>query len=337
MNEHALNCCNAKLVKLAAGMKAARNATAIWVGCRRQVLGILMATWACVYQQQAWGGDVGITDARGVTQQFAAPPKRIITLLPSLTESVCALDACERLVATDRYSNYPLAVTALPKVGGIDDTPLEWVLSLHPDVVLAARSSRALNRLEELHIPVIAEEPQTLADVQHSMQTLARLLDKPAALAHWQQQLERQLQQARNDVPVQRHQQRVYLEVSEDRYAAGQDSYLGELLASIGVQSVIPSGYGAFPKLNPEWIINHPPDIIITDSASLQAMANRAEIAHLKAYQHKQVCGFTRTQFELLSRPGPRVGEAALLLSHCLATLPPPPGLDQPSVKPKVN
>jgi iron complex transport system substrate-binding protein len=336
MNEHAPDCCDAQSVKSVTSTQAARHATRVWVRCRHPVLGILIATWACAYQQAAWGTGVGITDARGVTQQFAAPPQRIITLLPSLTESVCALDACERLVATDRYSNYPAAVMALPKVGGIDDTPLEWVLSLHPDVVLAARSSRALNRLEELHIPVIAEEPQTLADVQHSMQTLARLLDKPAALAHWQQQLERQLQQARNDVPIQRHQQRVYLEVSEDRYAAGQDSYLGELLASLGVQSVIPSGYGAFPKLNAEWIINHPPDVIITDSVSLKAMAKRAEIAHLKAYQHKQVCGFSRAQFELLSRPGPRVGEAALLLSHCLATLPPSPGLDQPS-KPKVN
>ncbi len=45
-------------------------------------------------------------------------PLRIVSLLPSLTETVCALDQCHRLVGVDRYSNYPASVQKLPKVGG---------------------------------------------------------------------------------------------------------------------------------------------------------------------------------------------------------------------------
>ena len=51
----------------------------------------------------------------------AAPPQRIVSLLPSITESVCALGACARLVGVDRYSNWPDAVKALPQLGGLDE------------------------------------------------------------------------------------------------------------------------------------------------------------------------------------------------------------------------
>jgi len=59
-----------------------------------------------------------VTDERGVGVDLPKSPRRIVTLLPSLTESVCTLGACDRLVGVDRYSNWPAQVRALPQVGG---------------------------------------------------------------------------------------------------------------------------------------------------------------------------------------------------------------------------
>ena len=73
----------------------------------------------------------------------AAPPQRIVSLVPGLTESVCALGACARLVGTDRYSNWPASVAALPKLGGLDDAQVERIAALKPDLVLIAPSARA--------------------------------------------------------------------------------------------------------------------------------------------------------------------------------------------------
>ena len=73
--------------------------------------------------------------------ESAQPPQRVISLLPSLTESVCALGACERLVGADRYSNWPESVQRLPKVGGGVDPNIESIVALRPDVVLASASS----------------------------------------------------------------------------------------------------------------------------------------------------------------------------------------------------
>ncbi|RZJ11289.1 MAG: ABC transporter substrate-binding protein, partial [Haliea sp.] len=82
-----------------------------------------MLLWACALPAQA----LQITDDRGITVTLAAAPQRIVSLLPSLTETVCALGQCHRLVGVDRYSNFPAAVRGLPQVGGGIDPGIEAV------------------------------------------------------------------------------------------------------------------------------------------------------------------------------------------------------------------
>ena len=103
---------------------------------------------------------VTLTDDRGVQVTLTQAPQRIITLLPSLAETVCVLGACNRLVGTDNFANWPEDVKKLPKLGGLDDTSLEALVRLKPDLVLAARSTRLINRLESLGLKVLALEPQ---------------------------------------------------------------------------------------------------------------------------------------------------------------------------------
>src|SRR4051812_47432960 len=95
---------------------------------------------ACVLSMCISGAamaQVELRDDRGATHRFSTPPQRIVSLLPSLTESICALGACSRLVGTDRYSNSPASVMSLPKLGGLDDAQVERIVALRPDVVLA--------------------------------------------------------------------------------------------------------------------------------------------------------------------------------------------------------
>src|SRR5882724_5213157 len=91
--------------------------------------------------------------------QPTQPPRRVVTMQPSFTEIVCALDACDRLVATDRYSNWPAEVTRLPKVGGHEDAQIEAIVGLHPDLVLLRRSERLAERLTQLKIRSVSVNP----------------------------------------------------------------------------------------------------------------------------------------------------------------------------------
>jgi len=113
----------------------------LWVIAILVALGLLMAGLA---QAQP----VQITDDRGRAVALPRSPQRIVSLLPSLTESVCELEQCHRLVGVDRYSNWPEAVVGkLPKVGGGLDPSIEAIVALKLDVVLLSVSSRAIDRL----------------------------------------------------------------------------------------------------------------------------------------------------------------------------------------------
>ena len=86
-----------------------------------------------------------LVDDRGVSVELAAAPQRIVSLLPSLTETVCELGQCHRLVGVDRYSNYPAPVRALPQMGGGLDPSLEAVSALSR-LCLMAVSARGAPR-----------------------------------------------------------------------------------------------------------------------------------------------------------------------------------------------
>ncbi|MDP3604626.1 MAG: helical backbone metal receptor, partial [Polaromonas sp.] len=120
-----------------------------------------------------------VTDDRGVSVSFTQSPQRIVSLLPSLTEGVCALDQCQRIVGVDRFSNYPASVRRLPTMGGGLDPNIEAIVALRPELVLLATSSRASQRLESLGIKVVALEPKSHADVRRVLSVLGALLEVP--------------------------------------------------------------------------------------------------------------------------------------------------------------
>ena len=102
----------------------------------------------------------------------SAPPRRIVSLMPSLTETVCALGECERLVGVDRYSSWPARVERLPRLGGMDDPQIERIVGLRPDVVLAVPSSRAVERLQSLGLKVVVLESRTTEEARRTAETI---------------------------------------------------------------------------------------------------------------------------------------------------------------------
>ena len=262
-----------------------------------------------------------IRDDRGSTLTFAAPPQRIVSLLPSLTESLCALGGCALLVGTDRFSNAPASVLALPKLGGLDDAQVERIVALAPDVVLAATSARVIDRLEALGLRVLVLESRDHADVQRTLTALAQMLSRPAEGARVWAAIEHDLREAAARVPAALRGKTVYFEVDATPYAAGAGSFIGQTLARLGMANVVPAELGPFPKLNPEFVVRAQPDIVMAVQANLADMPKRPGWAALRALQRGQTCGFMSGPYEVLIRPGPRMGEAALSLADCLSRI----------------
>ena len=273
--------------------------------------------WAVLLPAQA----LQITDDRGVTVSFANSPQRIASLLPSLTESVCALDQCQRLVGVDRYSNYPASVRLLPQLGGGLDPNIEAIVALKPDVVIMATASRASQRLESLGLKVVALEPKNHADVQRVLKKLGALLDIPEAQGAdrvWRL-IDSAVSAAAQSLPAKTRNTRVYFEVSRGPYAAGEASFMGETLTRLGVKNIIPASLGPFPRINPEFVVRANPDLIMVGSRSAQELQSYPGWGAIKAMREKRVCIFNIEETDVLIRPGPRMAEAARIMAKCIA------------------
>ena len=293
----------------ATGLRGQRSAGGL------KPLVVFLALWLW----SAWAQAVTVQDDRQQAIEIAKAPQRIVSLLPSLTETVCALGACQRLVGVDRYSNWPASQAHLPRVGGGIDPNIESIVALKPDLVLAAGSTRGADRLQALGLTVLRLEPRTHADAQRVLRTVGKALGLPAADSErvWRE-IEAGVQAAVQSLSPQARQQRVYFEVSAGPYGASEASFIGETLMRMGVANILPAAMGPFPQVNPEFVVRAQPDVIMAGDSSRASMAQRPGWSALRAMQAQRICVFAQAESDMLVRAGPRMAEGARLMADCL-------------------
>lgn len=257
-----------------------------------------------------------VIDDAGQVTRFDSPPARIVSLLPSLTETVCALGACERIVGVDRYSNWPAAVRKLPQMGGGLDPSIEAVVALKPDVVLIGTSSRASVRLRSLGLKVVALEPRTRAAMRQVTERLGVLLQVPGADA-LVRGIDAGVQAVADAMPREARGQRVYFEVTPAPHAAGRGTVIDDLLSALGLVNVIDERLGPYPRINPELVVRADPDLIMVSQGGATELARRPGWLGLRALRPGHVCEFSAAERDILVRPGPRMPEAARLMARC--------------------
>lgn len=260
---------------------------------------------------------VTITDDRGVAVTFAQPPQRIISLMPALTETICALGQCARLVGVDRDSNFPASVRPLATVGGGLDPHIEAIVALRPDVVVMAASARSQERLQQLGLKVIALEPKNHADVQRVIAQLGILLGLADAPALWRS-IDAEVTAIARSLHPSIQSARVYFEASVGMYAAGEASFIGETLARLGVKNIVPAHMGPFPQVNPEFVVRADPDLIMVGDGHSLGLEQRPGWSGMRAIRLQRVCRFSTEQGDTLVRPGPRLAEGARTMARCL-------------------
>ena len=262
---------------------------------------------------------VSVLDDQQQAITFTSPPQRIVSLLPSLTETVCALGQCHKLVGVDRYSNWPESVRGLPRMGGGIDPNIESIVAQKPDLVLLAGSTRGVERLQSLGVKLLRLEPRTHADVQRVLRSVADALGLPAAEAErvWRG-IDAGVQAAVDSIGAQARSQRVYFEVSPTPYGASESSFIGETLQRMGVRNILPASLGPFPQVNPEFVVRAQPDVIMAGDSSRAGMLQRPGWAQMRAVRDGRICAFPPEQADIVVRAGPRMAEGARLMAQCL-------------------
>jgi len=279
---------------------------------------VVTLTWLSV-ALAAW--PVSVVDDLGREVHLDAPPQRIVSLVPSHTETVCALGACERLVGRDTFSDFPPEVLGLPELGSAFAPDLEALVALRPDLVLVDEYSGAADALAPLGIPVYAGTPQRLAEVFEAIDRLALLLGAPDEAALLGGRLRDELD-AVAALVAGRDRPTVFYEIDPSPYSVGPDGFIGTLIELAGGANVVPGELGDFPLVDPEFVVASDPQVIVLADApygvSAETVAARPGWASIAAVRDGRVIELTQEQSDVMSRAGPRVGEALLLLARIL-------------------
>lgn len=257
---------------------------------------------------------VTVTDFQGRSVSVAARPTRLISVGPSITEFLFALGAGDRVVGVDDFSDQPAAAAKLEKVGGVK-VNVEKVVSLRPDLVLSVKfSDGTIERLAGAGIPTLVVDPQNIGDVTRSAILVGRAVgadgDKLAA------QIDQRLQQVKAAVAGAATKPRVFHEVDASDpakpFTVGPGSYIHDLIALAGGVNVAANTGSAYPQISLEEIVRADPEVIVLGDAdygtTVEQVGQRPGWSGMAAVKNKKVFPISDS---LVSRPGPRVGDAA--------------------------
>lgn len=260
--------------------------------------------------------------------------QRIVSLVPSVTETLFAIDAQDMIVARTDFCTWPPEVAAIPSVGGFDGKTisLERILSFKPDLVCLAEvmHNHLIQPLEDLGIEVFVSNAESVQHIQDEILMLGSFTGKMDDTMLLLDTISWQLEQARiqaTEKATAESPDTVYWEVAAAPYfTPGKDSFITDLLAVIGLENIFAQVPQAYPQVSEESIIAGQPQVIFfpdynhQGQQAMQTIARRAGWQTLPAVINGKIFP---VDSDLFSRPGPRIGEMALQLVDLIYGLPP--------------
>jgi len=217
----------------------------------------------------------------------AAPPQRIVSLAPHLTELAFTAGAGDRIVATVEYGDHPAAARTIPRIGDAFRVDLERLVALHPDAVLVWESGNpapTIERIRALKLPVVAFRTQRLEHVATALREIGRLAGTSEVAERAAADYERRIQELRdsyrNRTPL-----RVFIEV-DDRplYTVNGKQIISEIVELCGGRNVFADLNELAPAIGIEAVIAaNPQAIISTDDTVPDAAAEWSRWRHIEA------------------------------------------------------
>lgn len=256
-----------------------------------------------------------LTDDLGRKVILQAEPRRVVSVLPSTTETLCALGLCERLVGVDDYSDFPASVSKLPKVGGLYNPNIEAMVALKPDLVVVSKYGKLAESLAAAGITVLAINPETYDEVFSKTLVLGRVMNREAQAKTLVIQMRRDIAKIEILTKNAVRKPTAYYEVDPTPYTVGPNSFIGVLLGKAGAVNIIPASLGDFPKISPELVVQQNPQLILgVDLATAKARPGWANIAAVKSGRVTAIVPGSALD-NLLTRPGPRLPLALAALA----------------------
>ncbi len=262
------------------------------------------------------------------TASASAVPQRLISLAPSVTETLFALGLGDRVVGVGDYTFWPAEAEKKPRVGGLIDPNLERIAALHPDLAVLLPSERDIGtKLAALGVATLIVPNESLADIEASFRTIAVRCGVPEAgeklATQWHAALAPRVPAQGGPKP------KVLLVVERpagrlgDLYVAGPGTYLDELLVRLGGENVFADAPTLYPQASLEEVVARKPDLIFelrsdppSEAARQALIADWQPLSAVPAVKNGRIRVIAGT-FTLI--PGPRLPELYRAMAAALA------------------
>ncbi|HEX7120538.1 MAG TPA: helical backbone metal receptor [Longimicrobiales bacterium] len=264
-----------------------------------------------------------VTDDAGREVRVAAPPARIISLIPAVTETVVALGAADRLVARTAFDEDP-ALAHLPSTEQALIPNVEWLARFRPELVVAwadGQSRSAVARLGALGIPVYGAAIETVGDVEATIRRIGRLLGLDSCADSVVAAMRAELDAVRRAAAGRERPSVFYLVARDPLLTAGPGTFIDELIAVAGGRNAFGDAPAGWPQVGLEEVVRRQPDVVLVplgewnDAATLDALRTAPGFRELRAVREGRVYAVDATMF---NRPGPRIGVVAREIARLL-------------------
>lgn len=262
----------------------------------------------------------------------AAPPARIVSTAPSVTEMLYALGLGDRVVGVTTYCRYPPEAARKPKIGSYTKPGVETILSLRPDLVVVQQTPlRIADQLRTLKLPVLELEHETVAGIYESVRRIGEAAGVPDRARELNTRLAAGLEEVRNHAAGARPRRMMFIVgrtpgTLDGLVAVGRASYLSELIRIAGGVNIFAEAAAAYPKVTHEEVLARDPEVIVdmgdmADTLHVTGAHKRGVVAlwnrypSIAAVRGKRVYAVASDVFVV---PGPRLVEAAREFSKML-------------------
>lgn len=259
-----------------------------------------------------------LTDDLGNEITLEGPAQKIVSLSPSMTESLFALGAGDRIIARESNSTYPEEAQEIEDIGAIwEGLPVEKIVSLEPDLVVAAEiiSPDQVNQLRDVGLTVFWQEnPEDFQGLYENLEEIARLVDQGPEEDELVSSLKERVSAVEKKLEEVDEEPLVFYELDatdpSNPYTVGAGSFISYIINKAGGQNLGDALEGGYPQISSEEIIAQDPDYILLGDAqygvTAQAVAERPGWDQLTAVQEGRV---VEINDDLVSLPGPRLVE----------------------------
>lgn len=283
---------------------------------------LLLPLFSCSQRQQEINAGFTVTDDIGRTVSFEKPPKRIISLAPSLTEVCFAIDSGAALVGVTHYCNYPPQARNKPSIGGMVSPNLEKIAELNPDLILVnveGNSKEDFAKLESLGYRLFVTNPRTIEDIYRSILTIGKILGRDSTATRLVESLEEREETIWSLVKNEKKPKVFAIISMTPLMTAGPTTFINQLIEKAGGANIASQATLPYPIYNREEVLHQRPDylVVTTDAVySLRALyAEFPEWENLPAVKKRQVL---MVNSDLVTRPGPRIIQGLEILARVI-------------------